>query len=123
MSDNLSLLDCFHTGTFDPLPVEGDTVLCSKCQDYRVVTVVTIEWRIRCTGCRLGKRYGADETGARRAAGTHADAFKHSVKLFRGASQVGLIAAPDAPLPGTLGWVRAHPEHQSVLRSSGQDQT
>src|SRR6185369_9137672 len=117
----LSLLDCFHTGEFTPPPVDGDTVYCVKCGDYRIVAVATTEWRIKCSGCTLGRAFGAAEDEARALAGKHADSHKHAVKLYRGGAQVELIQAEGAPLTGITGWVQEHPEHGASLRTSARD--
>lgn len=112
----VSVLDCFHTIELNPAPEEEDKVYCSRCGDYRSVALVSAEWRIRCATCRHGRKYGSDEMTARRAAGKHAVEHGHDVKVMLGGSQVDLISPPGAPLPGILGWVKAHPEHQGMLR-------
>lgn len=116
MSRYISQLDCFHTAMLDPSPIEGDTVYCRLCGDYRTVTNASAEWRIKCATCSMGRAFGADETGARALAGKHADERNHDVKIVLAGHQVALIRPARAPLGPVAAWLAEHPEHQGQLR-------
>ena len=89
--ESQSLLVCGHTVFLTPAPLSLDTVYCRRCGAYRDVSLVSVEWRIRCVDCRLGRKYGDDEGAARRTARRHYVKHNHTVELRRGYRVVELV--------------------------------
>lgn len=118
-SEDVVLTPCLHIATFKPVAKTGDVVWCRRCSDYRTVGHMFVEWRARCTTgrCVYSRGYGEDEHRARVGAVAHARKFaSHVVVVMHGQVEMGKVGG-DEPLPTTIGWVRAHPDHQRSLRS------
>jgi hypothetical protein len=79
-----ALLDCGHTGAFDPAPTPGDTVYCHRCVDYRIVRAPKEVHQIACRDCTMTRAYGSGIEQAKLAATNHARRYKgHHVALTR----------------------------------------
>lgn len=112
-------LVCGHSVTYPPdaaPPRVMDLVLCPRCSKYQ--RVVPNEWSIRCQGCRLGRKFGADETNARRVAIRHAAKFHHPVSLLKGQELKETLGMPGDPLPVLVAGASQvwHTTHQAGLK-------
>ena len=110
--ESQSLLVCGHVVFLTPAPQEMDTVYCRRCGDYREVQIVSVEWRIKCRGCRLGRKYGDAESTARIAARRHYVKHCHVVELRQGPMLVELVGPAISELPLSLDLK----QHQGGLR-------
>lgn len=123
----LAVLSCHHTAQFDPPASEGDEVWCNRCRCYRVVENNVQEWATSCQVCHNGKRFGADETSARRYAHNHATRHAHRVNVLEGFKVRSIVDPHQGELTGVAktgknvttsiyAWLDENQDHSQSLR-------
>lgn len=88
-------LECDHIN--QPLTggqIAGDKAYCGRCHDYRMITEVNAEFRVRCGTCHWGTRCGAAEINARGVADRHSRKFPTHVVRVESGSRVLQVSNP-----------------------------
>lgn len=79
-------LACGHTVRHPPpYPREGELWHCAKCNTLEVVTVVPLEWSVRCRNCSYARQYGVAPLTASHGASAHLKRKPaHTVDIYEG---------------------------------------
>lgn len=112
----IALLSCQHENYFrGAKPEIGSEVYCHRCRGYALVQQVNLEWSIKCTTCKMGRRFGSTEGEAILAAGRHAAMYAHKVRVYEGSKERETITS-GLGLSLVQSWLQDHPEHAQQLR-------
>lgn len=84
-------MECHHRIEFiTSPPTLGELIWCARCQLVRMVTVAPAEYRISCTSCSYGRRFGEDYKTAERKAAEHSMKKDHDIKIMNGTEEVAI---------------------------------
>lgn len=112
-------LSCDHLADYRPPPRPEDLDLwCRVCGDYRTVIEIDIEWRIKCSHCNYGRKFGMAKDEAYAAAGRHSSRNpSHRIKITDGDEIEEYVGGTDPYIPEIQDWLQQNPTHQTGLRS------